>query len=560
MTSEATHEFGDADKTPDHGSLTLQIVIAIVAAVALSLLLPTLTDPGWVPESAIEAAAAAGEDAPSRPWTQVLVEDVFEVGGEIFLNLLFMLVVPLVVLSVMAGILSLGDVRKLGRPGLYAILYYLCTTVLAVFVGLVLANIFRPGIRGDVPADADAVVVAEGSDDADDAGRAELDRKLADAEQAGAPQTVGSIIRNLIGTIFTKNLIVSASEQQLLPLILFSIVFAAVLTTRLAASQTLQRVIVEAADALMAVVMLIMRIAPLGIFCLVAGRFGEASLKGEFLEKLSELGWYAATVTVGLMFHALITLPLIYWMIRGENPYRFLMKMSKALLTAFGTSSSSATLPVTIETATDEAGVSRKAAGFVLPLGATINMDGTALYEATAALFIAQLAGLDMTLTTQITIAVTATLAAIGAAGVPEAGLVTMLIVLKAIGFSDEECRRYVATIIPIDWLLDRIRTTVNVFGDATGAAVLTPQLPDHHGDVPTESTAARAAGADPDLRPTNTDGDSTVAEPRARPADEPTETVPLSRADLDAARAGEIDDEPSITVELPRDELPKSP
>lgn len=224
----------------------------------------------------------------------------------------------------------------------------------------------------------------------------------------------------------------------------------------------------------MSFVLLLMKVAPLGIFCLVAARFGEAQYKGEFLTELQRIGWYFATVLIGLGFHALVTLPLIYWAVRRENPYRFMFKMSQALLTAFSTASSSATLPVTMECA-EAAGVSKRSTEFVIPLGATINMDGTALYEAAAAIFIAQAIGADLGMSQQVIIAVTATLAAIGAAGIPEAGLVTMLIVLNAVNLPVE----YVGLILSVDWLLDRFRTAVNTFGDSIGAAVVEKALPD---------------------------------------------------------------------------------
>jgi Na+/H+-dicarboxylate symporter len=179
------------------------------------------------------------------------------------------------------------------------------------------------------------------------------------------------------------------------------------------------------------------------------------------------------TVLIGLGIHAFITLPAIFWIFRRENPYKYMMQLAKALLTAFSTASSSATLPITMEAA-EEAGVDRRATEFVLPLGATINMDGTALYEAAAAIFIAQAIGVEMGLVQQATVAITATLAAIGAAGIPEAGLVTMLIVLNAVGLPIE----YVGLIIPVDWLLDRFRTATNTWGDSVGAAVVEKTLP----------------------------------------------------------------------------------
>jgi len=220
--------------------------------------------------------------------------------------------------------------------------------------------------------------------------------------------------------------------------------------------------------------MMLMLVAPIGIFCLVAARFGKAAAEQRFGEELSQIGWYFATVLIGLAIHALILLPLFFWWVTKKNPYRYLVQMSKALLTAFSTASSSATLPVTMECA-EEAGISKQSTEFVIPLGATINMDGTALYEAVAAIFIAQAIGFDLSFTDQAVIAVTATLAAIGAAGIPEAGLVTMLIVLNAVGLPVE----YVGLILTVDWLLDRFRTTVNVFGDSIGAAVVEKAMPE---------------------------------------------------------------------------------
>ena len=220
-----------------------------------------------------------------------------------------------------------------------------------------------------------------------------------------------------------------------------------------------------------------MRVAPVGIFCLVAARFGEAQAKGEFAQVLAQMGWYFFTVLLGLALHAAITLPLILWIFTRKNPYRFMYQMSQALLTAFSTASSTATIPVTMECAVEKAGISKQATNFVVPLGATINMDGTALYEATAAIFIAQALGYELGLLGLLIVAVTATLAAIGAAGIPEAGLVTMVIVLNAVGLPIE----YIGLILSVDWLLDRFRTAVNIFGDSIGAAVVDRSFPVSH-------------------------------------------------------------------------------
>jgi len=382
----------------------------------------------------------------------------FEVGGDIFLRLLTMMVVPLVMASVMSGIIGLGDVRKLGRPGGAAVAYYLTTTLLAVIVGLVMVNLIQPGI-GSVDQETLDAMAAQG------AGAA--------AEQEEA--TLNAIFRNLLLMLFTDNLIAAAAETNLLALIVFAIIFAGMLTTMGQRVSALCQMIVQVNDALLSFILLLMRLAPAGIFCLVTARFGEARAEGNLILVLQQTGAYFFTVLAGLSAHALITLPLILWIFTKRNPFRFLQQMSQALLTAFSTASSTATLPVTMECAVTKASISKRSTEFVLPLGATINMDGTALYEAVAAIFIAQAIGFDLSITQQVVVAVTATLAAIGAAGIPEAGLVTLVIVLGAVGLPIE----YVGLILSVDWLLDRFRTTVNAFGDSVGAAVVEGAFPE---------------------------------------------------------------------------------
>ncbi|MDB4419451.1 dicarboxylate/amino acid:cation symporter [bacterium] len=427
------------------GRQTLYICAAIVIAIGLAITAPTISMK-------------------------------FHLGGEVFLNLLKMMVVPLVMSSVMCGILGMGDVRKLGKPGLYTILYYLCTTILAVFVGLVVVNVIRPGVgtvseetlaemKGDEAATGE--VIYEYLATQVDVSKEKVAEFFGAAEQA--EPSIGMIVENLVTSLFTDNLFTAASETNLLPLIVFSIIFAGMLTTLGENVDTLKTGIEQINHALMAFVMLLMKVAPLGIFCLVTARFGQAQAEGKLGDVIQQTGWYMMTVLSGLGIHALVTLPVIFWFFTRKNPYQFLWQMSRAVLTAFSTASSSATLPVTMECAEKEAGVSERSANFVLPLGATINMDGTALYEAAAAIFIAQVVGMDLSLMQQLTIALTATLAAVGAAGIPEAGLVTMLIVLNAVGLPVE----YVALILSVDWLLDRFRTAVNTFGDACGAAII---------------------------------------------------------------------------------------
>jgi len=408
----------------------------------------------------------------------------FAIGGELFLRALKMIVVPLVFTSVMCGILGLGDVRKLGRPGAAAVLYYLSTTILAVVIGLVVVNLIRPGVGTVAPE-----VIAElegGGESATQMLRRSLAEQsgLTEDQVAGvidgipSPQedvpTAGRILENLALMLVTDNLIQAAAETELLPIIVFAIALAALLTTMAGEVRSLTTFVTEANAVLLKFVLVLMLVAPFGIFCLVTARFGEAQAEGRFLQEIAQIGWYFTTVIIGLGVHAFVVLPLIYWVILRKNPFRFAAAMSQALLTAFSTASSSATLPVTIECA-ESAGVSKRATEFVVPLGATINMDGTALYEAAAAIFIAQAIGIDLSLGQQAIVAVTATLAAIGAAGIPEAGLVTMLIVLGAVGLP----LQFIGLILTVDWLLDRFRTAVNVFGDSIGAAVVSRSIPE---------------------------------------------------------------------------------
>ena len=222
-------------------------------------------------------------------------------------------------------------------------------------------------------------------------------------------------------------------------------------------------------EAVMKLVHWIMYVAPVGIFGLIAGRIGEAKGFAGFWPELVAVGKYSATVVFGLGLHGIVVLPLLLLFFGRRNPLNYFKGMATALLNAFSTASSSATLPLTMEGVENQNGVSRRTSSFVLPLGATINMDGTALYEAVAVMFIAQVYAISMDPAQQVVIVLTATLAAIGAAGIPEAGLVTMVIVLRAVDLPVEG----ITLILSIDWLLDRFRTTVNVWGDSIGAGVI---------------------------------------------------------------------------------------
>ncbi|MGN7612310.1 dicarboxylate/amino acid:cation symporter [Magnetococcales bacterium HHB-1] len=364
--------------------------------------------------------------------------------GKLFLNALKMLIVPLIVVAVISGVASLGDVRKLGRLGGVTLVGYMCTTGIAVLIGLIVVNIIQPGEGlSFVPP--------------------EIPEKVAGKTETGMTDIVLSMV--------SPNLIQSAADGRLLPLIVFSILFSAALTTLGQKGRVVLDVVEGINEAMMKLVTWVMYLAPLGIFALVAGRLGKAGGGEAFFKELAAVGWHVITVLTGLGLHFVVLL-LVLFFIAGRG-WDYLLGMLRALLTAFGTASSSATLPLTLECVRENK-VDERAVRFAIPLGSTINMDGTALYEAAAVMFIAQAYGMDMSLGQQAIIFVTATLAAIGAAGIPEAGLVTMVLVLQAVGLPLEG----IGLLLAVDWFLDRFRTSINVWGDAVIAAVVGRFLP----------------------------------------------------------------------------------
>ena len=373
--------------------------------------------------------------------------------GDFFLNALRMLIVPLIIFSMVAGITSLGDIRRVGGIGGKTIAYYLTTTMIAVVIGVILVNIIQPGVSDTLNTEGLAVP---------------------DKVKDKGGQSIGGAISQIISGIISPNIIKSMVELQIVPLIVFSLFLGGVLSTLGEKARPVVNAFQTLNDAILKMVGIFMYIAPIGVFALVAYKFGSAEGEG-FLNELKKIGFYSMTVIVGLAIQALVVLPLVLKFLGKRDPFKYLRGMGSALSTAFATASSSATLPVTLECVEENNKIPNKSASFVLPLGATINMDGTALYEAVAAIFIAQAYGIDLTIGQQIIIFITANLAAIGAAGIPQAGLTTMVLVLQAVNLPLEG----MALILAIDWFLDRFRTTVNVWGDAVGAAVIaeTPEV-----------------------------------------------------------------------------------
>jgi Na+/H+-dicarboxylate symporter len=366
---------------------------------------------------------------------------VVEWIGEMFLDTLKMLVIPLIVSSMIVGITGLGDIRKVGKAGTITLIYFLSTSGIAVIAGIIVVNIMQPGLGVELTTGIPEKV----------AGKESID------------------ITDILKSFVTPNLFQSMAKMEILPIIMFFLVFGGVLTTLGEKGKLVISVFDGINIAIMKIVHLVMYFAPLGVFALIASKLGAAGGGDLFLAELLKIGKFAATVISGLLIHALITLPAILYFVANQNPLIYFKNMTGALTTALSTASSAATLPVTIECVEEENKISRRTTLFVIPLGATVNMNGTALYESIAAIFIAQMVGIQLGLGDQVLIFLTATLAAIGAAGIPEAGLVTMVIVLQAVGLPLEG----IGMLLSIDWFLDRLRTSVNVWGDSIGAAVV---------------------------------------------------------------------------------------
>ncbi len=372
-------------------------------------------------------------------WARWVGEGSQQIGG-LFLQMLQMVAVPLIVTSLITGVMGLGRADRLGKMFGRTLLYYVSTSMLAIVTGLMMVNLIRPGLRGGVGKEA--------------------------AEDPEVGGHLGNVLFGQLKTMIPPNPIGALAEGNFLSIICFSLVFAIFALIVGGRTAELMREFFKAAfDVMMAMTLAIIKLAPIGVLFLmmyVTATQGPAVFMS--------LGWYMITVLSALVFHALVTLPLIVWFIARRRPFEFARAMSPALFTAFSSASSNATLPLTLASVEERAGVSNRVSSFVLPLGATVNMDGTALYEAVAVLFIAQLHyGFNLPLDQQIIVAFTALLASIGAAGIPHAGLVMMVIILQAVGLPLE----MQGIIIAVDRVLDMCRTSVNVWSDSCGCAVI---------------------------------------------------------------------------------------
>jgi Na+/H+-dicarboxylate symporter len=359
--------------------------------------------------------------------------------GDIFIKALKMIIIPLIFTSIISGIANVGSGDNLGRLGFKTIAYYLSSSTAALFTGLVIVNIFKPGVGADL-------------------GFANQVEGLGVAKES-----FGSTLMNIV----PDNLFVAMVENQMLSIIFFAILMGFFITKT---KEKSQKILLGFFDSLfeliMKITLFVIRFTPYGIFGIVAKQISENNDLGELF---SRLGLFMLVVILALFIHAFIVLPIVLITIGKVSPIKHFNAMRTPLITAFSTSSSNATLPLTMNAVKKNSGVSTKISSFTLPLGATVNMDGTALYELVAAMFIAQAYGIELTFTEQIIGVLTGLLASIGAAGIPMAGLVMISVVLSAMGLPLEG----VGLILAVDRILDMFRTTVNVWSDSCGAVII---------------------------------------------------------------------------------------
>ncbi|XP_029939430.1 excitatory amino acid transporter 4 isoform X2 [Salarias fasciatus] len=422
----------------------------------------------------------------------------FSFPGELLMRMLQMLVLPLIISSLVTGISSL-DSKASGKMGVRAVVYYMVTTLIAVFIGIVIVMIIQPGKGSrDSPVDKSGnIEPVQAADAFLDLIRNMFPPNLVEAcfKQYKTMYKKTVHTRNVTVTLnLTDSFNVSESilnvnlsrvlhtiqetVEETVPvsgssggvnalgLVVFSMCFGLVIGNMKQQGQALRDFFDCLNEAIMRLVAIIIWYAPVGIMFLIAGKIVEMK---NLAEVGGQLGMYTVSVIVGLLIHGLFVLPLLYFLVTRRNPYIFIAGLLQALITALGTSSSSATLPITFRCLEENNHVDKRVTRFVLPVGATINMDGTALYEAVAAIFIAQVNDMDLNFGQILTISITATAASIGAAGIPQAGLVTMVIVLTSVGLPTED----ITLIIAVDWFLDRLRTTTNVLGDSLGAGIV---------------------------------------------------------------------------------------
>ena len=384
-----------------------------------------------------------------------IVNGLFHVGGKVFIASLKMLVVPLIFVSLVCGTSNLKDVSTLGRLGGKTVGFYLVTTAIAITMAIFMANIFQPGVGVDL-----AQATSFASKDA---------------------PSLGDVIINM----FPTNPISSMAEGNTLQIIVFAILFGIAISASGKAGERISSTFNDLNEVIMKLVVMLMNIAPYGVFFLMAKLFTEIGLDAIF-----NLMNYFLVLSATLILHAVITYASFFKIFTGLSPLKFFKKMETAISFAFSTASSNATIPVTLETATKHLGVNNKIASFTVPLGATINMDGTAIMQGVATVFIAQAFNIDLGISDYVAVIMTATLASIGTAGVPGVGLIMLAMVLNQVGLPVEG----IAMIIGVDRLLDMIRTAVNITGDCVVTCIVAKSEGEMDFDVFNDPNAGETA------------------------------------------------------------------
>lgn len=374
------------------------------------------------------------------PQTSSPILFTFDLLGKIFINLLKMILIPLVFTSITAGIANLKNSPETKRIWPTLIGYSLITTCLAAITGLMAMNLIKPGVGLDIHLFKENI-----------------------SNFHAQSLSLSDFGRSFVDSLFV-NPMAAMSQNNILGVVVFAAFFGIAIVALGEKAQTILKLINELFEITMTIVRWIMRLAPIGIMGLLAKLIAEQNIQLLYI-----LSKYILVVVGTTLFHGLITLPIILWLVTKTSPWKFFLGMKEALITAFSTSSSTATLPVSLRCITENLKVDRHLARFVLPVGATLNMDGTAMYEAMAALFVANLCGVHLSIVGQLTVMLTAMIASIGAPGIPSAGMVTMIMVLQSVGLPAQA----VAILIVIDRPLDTIRTVVNVEGDCIGACVV---------------------------------------------------------------------------------------
>ena len=374
----------------------------------------------------------------------VIVEGVFYVVGQGFISLMKMLVVPLVFCSIVCGAAAIGDTKTLGSVGVRTIVFYLCTTMLAVAVALGVASPINPGIGLDMSA-------------------VENVKTTVDSASTSTDVTMVDTLLNIIPT----NPIASLANGEMLQIIFFALIVGVILAKLKDKVQIVTNFFQQGNDIMMEMTMMIMKIAPIGVFCLIGRTFSQLGFSA-----MVPMFKYMITVVLGLGVQCYVVYMIMLKVFTGLNPFKFAKKFFSVQAFAFSTATSNATIPLNIDTLEEKIGVSRKISGFTIPLGATINMDGTSIMQGVAVVFVAQAFGIQLTPGDYLTVIATATLASIGTAGVPSVGLITLAMVFDSVGLPVSG----IGLIMGIDRILDMLRTAVNITGDAVCTTIVAKQ------------------------------------------------------------------------------------